>query len=260
MTTLTDLKNYLDGLMLFDKNLDLRRIDPIMSNGLMVKGKEEINKIGFAVSASLALFEVAKQDLYDAIIVHHSFNYPPYNYFDQLFHNRMSFLVKNEISLFGYHFLLDAHPEIGNALEILKFIESLPKEPFDFHDAPWGYIGEYEKEKKFQEIKDKLVPAFSTRSKYYDFGPPVVKRVAVCSGKGAPYASGMQELTDKKIDLYVTGEIHEWNRELFREAKINFIAGGHYATEVFGIKALMDKVVTQYPDTDAGWIDLVNDI
>ena len=41
-----------------------------------------------------------------------------------------------------------------------------------------------------------------------------------------------------KVDLYVTGEPHEWNRELFREAGISFFAGGHYNTEKLGVLAL----------------------
>jgi putative NIF3 family GTP cyclohydrolase 1 type 2 len=62
------------------------------------------------------------------------------------------------------------------------------------------------------------------------------------------------------IDLYITGEAHEWNREIFKEAGINFIAGGHYNTEIFGIKALMDYVKSNFKGIDCSWLDLENDI
>ena len=125
MITLNQLHTYLDEYLMFDKKLDIEKIDPHMTNGLMVKGKEEIKKIGFGVSASLSFFERAKEHFYDALIVHHSFNFPPSNRFDRIYQERISYLIKNNTSLFGYHFLLDAHPEIGNNVEILKKIGEL---------------------------------------------------------------------------------------------------------------------------------------
>jgi dinuclear metal center YbgI/SA1388 family protein len=260
MITLSNLKNYLDEFMLFDKTMNVEKIDPLMANGLMVKGKEEINKIGFGVSASLAFFKIAKEAGYDALVVHHSFNMPQINHYDEIFQNRIEYLLKNQISLFGYHFLLDAHPEIGNNKVILDTIGAKSTTPFLHRGNPWGWIGEYKEELEFEKMMDLFRPFLSERVKIYDFGPKKIKRVVVCSGSGAPYSGEMQELIDKKIDLFITGEGHEWNRELFREAEINFIAGGHYATEVFGVKTLMGKVSEQFPNIDSGWIDLVNDI
>lgn len=258
MITLSDLANFLDGYLYFDRSLDLSKIDPKMSNGVMVKGKMEIRKIGFSVSTSLALFEIAREDLYDAVIVHHTFLLPPWNRFDQIYFDRLSFLIKNNISLFGYHFLLDAHPEIGNNAMILRTIGAKPSAPYLHNGYPWGWIGETEQSVTLQSIKDVLGPSFSTRTKIYDFGTNRIKRIVACSGMGAP--TDMQYLIDNHIDLYITGEVHEWNRELFREAKINFIAGGHFATEVFGVKALMEKVAEKFPDVECGWIDLINDV
>jgi len=260
MITLNQLHTYLDEYLMFDKKLDIEKIDPHMTNGLMVKGKEEIKKIGFGVSASLSFFERAKEHFYDALIVHHSFNFPPSNRFDLIYHERISYLIKNNTSLFGYHFLLDAHPEIGNNVEILKKIGARPIEPYPHRGDPWGYLGEFEKEKDFAELRSILEPLLSTRSKIYDYGSQKIKRVVALSGKGAPHASGMQDLIDKEIDLYVTGEVHEWNRELFREAKINFIAGGHYATEVFGVQALMSVISQKFPEVEVGWVDLANEV
>ena len=100
----------------------------------------------------------------------------------------------------------------------------------------------------------------SNRKVIYSSGNKKIKKAVAISGKGAPIASAMQELIDEKIDLYITGEVHEWNRELFKEAKINFIAGGHYATEVFGVKALMKKVQENFPDVITEWIEVNNEV
>lgn len=260
MINLSQLQEYLNNYLYFDKKMVLERIDPYMTNGMMVKGNEEVEKIGFGVSASLSLFQKAKEAKCDAIIVHHSFNLPPFNRYDAVFQNRVGFLIKNEISLFGYHFLLDVHPEVGNNAEILKTIGAKPAKPFINHGSPWGWIGEFDNGEELSVIEKLLNHYISNRSIMYPFGPQIIKRVVAISGKGAPIASSMQELIDEKIDLYITGEVHEWNRELFKEAKINFIAGGHYATEVFGVKALMKKVQEKFPDVPVEWLEVYNEV
>lgn len=260
MITIKDLQKYLDRYLYFDKTLNIAQVDPYMGNGLIVKGKEEIIRIGFGVSASKALFEKAKERKCDAIIVHHVFNLPPYNRYDQIYQNRIGYLIKNEISLFGYHFLLDAHPKIGHSVEILRIIGAKPVKPYFHHSNPWGWVGELGKEEVFDLIINKLKFLISTRVVIYSNGNKQIKKIVVISGKGAPVASAMQDLIDEKIDLYITGEVHEWNRELFKEAKINFIAGGHYHTEVLGIKALMEKVKEEFPQVFTYWLDLPNEI
>ncbi|OGG26247.1 hypothetical protein A2960_04695 [Candidatus Gottesmanbacteria bacterium RIFCSPLOWO2_01_FULL_39_12b] len=260
MIRLEELNKYLNKLLIYDRKLDLARIDPYMTNGLMVKGREEVRKIGFGVSASVALFEKALDAKCEALIVHHSFNMPAYNQYDEIFQNRIGFLVKNDISLFGFHFLLDAHPEVGNNVQILKTVGANPVSGYFHRGNPWGWIGELPNKNELSSIEGKLKSYMSSRLITYRFGPQSVKKVVAISGKGSPIASDMQFLIDEKIDLYITGEAHEWNREMFREAKINFIAGGHYATEVFGIRALMEKVKTHFPEVTVEWLELKNDV
>lgn len=260
MLKLTQLNHFFDDYLNFDKRLDLSKIDPYMTNGLMVRGNEKVEKIGFGVSASLELFKKAKDTGCEVIIVHHSFNLPPFNRHDEIFQNRFGYLIKNEISLFGYHFLLDAHPEVGNNVQILKTIGAKPAKPFLHHGNPWGWIGEFDDAIELETIEDRLKSFMSKREVVYPFGNKKIKKTVAISGKGAPIASAMQGLIEEKIDLYITGEVHEWNRELFREAKINFIAGGHYATEEFGIKALMEKVHEKFLGVNTEWLDVYNEI
>lgn len=260
MVSLTSLQKFLDGYLYFDQNLDLSKVDPHMTNGMMVRGKEEVGKIGFGVSASLELFKKAKETSCDAVLVHHSFDLPPFNRHDEIFQNRFGYLVKNEISLFGYHFLLDAHPEVGNNVQILKTVGAEPAKPFLHHGNPWGWIGELEKETTLESIQSRLKPFLSKRAVTYPSGPKEIKKIVAISGKGAPLATAMQNLLEENIDLYITGEAHEWNRELFKEAKINFIAGGHYATEEFGIKALMRKVAKKFPEIKSEWLAVYNEV
>ena len=260
MILFEELLEYLDKLMNFDPKIDITKVDPYMTNGLLVKGSEKIDKIGFAVSASKKIFELARDNGCQAIIVHHSFNLPKTNNYDPIFQNRIALLIKNEISLYGFHFLLDAHPLIGNNAEILKTIGAIPNAPYLHRGNPWGYSGKLPKPVPFSEITEKLAKHLSPRSVYYGFGPKNITKIVAVSGMGSPDVESMKKLIHDKTDLFITGEVHEWNRELFREAGINFIAGGHYHTEMFGIKALMEKVKKDLPHVATLWLDLVNEV
>lgn len=258
MIDLDKLNSTLTDIMLYDKNLNLTQIDTHMPNGLQVKGSEKIEKVGFGVSASLELFKLALKKGCQALTVHHGINLPPSHCHDTLYQNRMSFLTDNKISLFGYHFLLDSHPEIGHNAEIIKAVGGIPTKPYFSQGVPWGFEGKLEGI-SLEKIVQTLQPRLSPKTMVYEFGPKIIKKIAVVSGSGAPYSGDMQYLIDNRIDLYITGENSEWIRELFRESKINFIAGGHYYTERFGLLAL-EKSLKDKLKIETEFIELENEI
>ena len=85
-----------------------------------------------------------------------------------------------------------------------------------------------------------------------------IQRFVALRGKGAPGRADVEGLIRDQVDLYITGEAHEWNRELFREAGISFIAGGHYNTEKLGVLALGEVIRDRF-DLEVEFIDLPNE-
>ncbi|MFH2114609.1 MAG: Nif3-like dinuclear metal center hexameric protein, partial [Spirochaetota bacterium] len=71
------------------------------------------------------------------------------------------------------------------------------------------------------------------------FGPERVTKVAVVSG-GAPFE--LLQAVSEGLDLYMTGEPSHSIYHEAAESHINFIAAGHYATEVHGVKAVAERV------------------
>jgi putative NIF3 family GTP cyclohydrolase 1 type 2 len=70
------------------------------------------------------------------------------------------------------------------------------------------------------------------------FGPEKINRVGIISG-GA--TRELAQALDAELDLYITGEVsHEMYHQAL-EGRINVIAGGHYNTEVWGVKNLSEK-------------------
>jgi dinuclear metal center YbgI/SA1388 family protein len=258
MITLGKLTEFLNNLMFYDKNLPVTQFDPHMANGLVYKGEEKILKIGFGVSASIELFKKAVVLNCQTLIVHHAFNFPGFVSYDRLFQNRYSYLVKNNLSLFGYHFLLDSHPEIGHNISIIKKLGGKVDKPFLHKGAPWGYMGTVDN-LSINQIKNIFEKDFSPNMIIYPYGPEQIKRVVVISGRGTPIPSDIQFLLDNKVDLFITGEDSEWIREIFHEVGIHYVAGGHYYTERFGLLS-MEKIIKKKLSVETEFIELINNV
>jgi dinuclear metal center YbgI/SA1388 family protein len=252
MIILDDLIAFLDDFMgeVGDK-------DPYMPNGLQVRGREEIKLIATGVSASMRLFEEAVARGAHAILVHHGMNMPQGMLLDTIFTQRLRFLLEHDLSLIAYHYLLDSHPEVGHNPQIIKRLGAQPTEPYG--EGGWGWYGELERPLALDHLVQECQRLFGQVRASYPFGPAEVRRIVAVSGKGAPGPGEMEGLIRDKVDLYVTGEPHEWNRELFREAGISFFAGGHYNTEKLGVLALGEVIRGRF-DVEVEFLDLPNEV
>lgn len=229
-------------------------------NGLMTHGSGQVTKVGFGVSASVELFRLAKAAGCDAIIVHHGLNIPA-KQLDLSVYKRLEFLIKNDIALWSAHFVLDAHPEVGNNAQILQAIGTPnSSEPYvdPAHQAPWGRLAHFMEPLTVTDVLEKLDGRLSPQTIVYDFGPTENRTVAAVSGGGAPRSEDFAQLKELGVDLFITGEVGEWNREQIRELEINLIAGGHYHTERFGVQALQPVVESWGLETV--WLELENPV
>ena len=156
MASLKKITNFLDDY------LKINEIKDSSVNGLQVSGKENINKIAFAVDACIESFAAAKEAGADMIIVHHGLIWKGITSVTGITYDRLKFLIENEISLYAAHLPLDKHPEIGNNIEFLKlFNVKNPEEFGDYHGIFIGFMGEFEEEKNINdfasEIEKKLI-------------------------------------------------------------------------------------------------------
>lgn len=243
MTTLRDnLTRFLDDLMTPDAFADYG------PNGLQVEGGQTIERIAFAVSATRDSIEYAAAQGADALIVHHGLLWKFHGVRPLVgpYARRLAALFRNEISLYAFHLPLDAHPEFGNAAEIARRIGMPCWSPFgDYHGSPTGVQGALgdpmsvrQLARKLKEVLDHEVVVASP-----DLAAEI-HRVGIITG-GAN--SGWQEASRAGLDAYITGEISEHDWHDAQEAGIHMFAGGHYATEQFGIQALMMQVARTLP-------------
>ena len=220
------------------------------SNGLQVEGCSEVEKVAFAVDASLETFLHAVEADADMLVTHHGIIWGSISNVRGIIQRRLRFLLENELSLYTAHLPLDAHPEIGNNAMILRSVGVEPEEPFGYHGSEAiGYAGKAEKD--FHEILEALEERFGEMG-YLKFGGDEVKKIAAVSGRGA---FALPEAVEKGVDLLITGEAEHSAYHAAKEGNVSVVFLGHYRSETPGIKALM-RVVEDKLGLDVEFIDL----
>ena len=244
MIHLSEITNFLD------QELKIAEIEDYSLNGLQVEGKKEINRIGFAVDASVESLLLAKEKDVDMLIVHHGIFWGKQEAICGPLYQKLKVLIENQISLYAAHLPLDIHPNLGNNAQLSKIIlGSCGKQIGDY-----GYIAEVEIE--LSEVIKRLEKRLDARCKVYPCGKENLKKVALSSGGGA----SMLSLAIKEgADLFITGEPRLSSYHLAKESGINLIFCGHYATETVGIKALMAEIQKRF-EVDCLFLDLPVDI
>ncbi len=221
-----------------DEYLNVLAFPDKSRNGLQVEGKEEVEKIAFAVDACMDTFIKARAFGADMLIVHHGLIWGGIEYVRGLVQKRLKFLLENELNLYEAHLPLDLHPEVGNNAQLLKLLELEPREPFgSYNGLNIGYISEFDEPKPLPLVAQILVEKLKTDYvKAYEFGVEEIRRVGVVSGRGG---FAIPEAIEKGVNLFITGEFLHDDYHTAKEGRLSVIAAGHYASETLGVKALM---------------------
>lgn len=244
---------------LFLKNLLRPEIyDDYGPNGLQIEGKKEIKHICFSVSATKQSVENAVALKADALIVHHGlfWKFHGVRTLTGPFAQRVLPLAKNEINLWSYHLPLDGHLEIGNAASLANKLGLINLAPFGLYKmAATGVKGEFSQEISPQQLKQKLEETLKHHVLHSDAEKKSIRTIGIITG-GAN--SQWVEALKENLDAYITGEMSEHDYHESREAGIHMFAGGHHATEQFGIQNLMLKIQNQFPDLTCTYLDSNN--
>ena len=220
--------------------LDLDAFHDYGPMGLQVVGAEEVTKIAAAVSSSLEGFRRTAEIGAELLIVHHGMYWEgDPRVVDGYMKRRLRALFDGDITLAAYHLALDAHPEIGNNIIVARELGITDPQRF----LEWGFGGRLAEPCSLDELAARLRQATGREPQVFDGGPEQIERVAVITGGAAKL---LPEAASSGYDAYVTGEPAEPTLHLARELGIHFLAGGHYATETFGIKALAEQLADRF--------------
>ncbi|HET8651023.1 MAG TPA: Nif3-like dinuclear metal center hexameric protein [Gaiellaceae bacterium] len=220
--------------------LDLDSFHDYGPMGLQVVGADEVTKIAASVSSSLEAFRRTKDAAAELLIVHHGMYWEgDPRIVDAYMKRRLQVLFEGDITLAAYHLALDAHPEIGNNIIVARALGLEDPQRF----LEWGFGGRLAEPAGLDDLARRLESATGRRPQVFEGGPERIERVAVITGGAARL---IREAASAGYDAYVTGEPAEPTLHFARELGIHFLAGGHYATETFGIKALAEKLADRF--------------
>ena len=215
-------------------------------NGLQVPGAPQVSAIATGVSANLDFLHAAAQSGAQLAMVHHGLLWGGrLEPLTGAMAARLRTLLGADVSLAAYHLPLDAHPQIGNNA-ILRALLGLAEDgrPFGLaKGAPIGTIGRSERPLTVAELEGRLRQATGSEPLVFDSGPAGIEAVGIVTGGGA---FAIHEAARLGLHALVTGEPSEPVMGEAREYGIHFLAGGHYATETFGIRRLGEVVAERF--------------
>ncbi len=237
---LANLLDYLDELLVPGA------FDDYGPNGLQVPGPEEIKTVVTGVSAGSELFLRAAEVGADLVLVHHGIFWSGAPLaLNEAAKRRLQLLFDNDMALAAYHLPLDAHLEVGNNALLAARLGCASHEPFAIHKGtPIGVAGRFDGDGIAAEDLVARVRELTAREPLaFLEGPARVRTIGIVSGSGSDY---LADAIAAGYDAFLTGEPIERVMLQAREEQIHFVAGGHYATETFGVRRLGELLAERF--------------
>jgi dinuclear metal center YbgI/SA1388 family protein len=242
-----------------DELLDVGSFEDYGPNGLQVPGSDDVGRIATGVSANLELIESAVDSGAELVITHHGLLWgSDVSPLSVPMAARLRGLLCANCSLAAYHLPLDAHPQIGNNA-LLRDALNLQADERSFghvKGAPIGVIGHAPEPFGVEELRRRLGEALGQEPLVFESGPESISNVGIVTGSGG---FALQEAGPLGLDAVVTGEPSEPVMGEAREYGIHFLAAGHYATEVAGVRRLGELVAERF-GIEHEFIDVPNPI
>lgn len=229
------------------------------ANGVQILGGMEVNKVVLGASLNEDFLEEAIKQGSNFCIFHHGFDHRVYKgRYPLSTQKRLKLIFNHELTIMGFHYILDSHPKIGNNATIIK---KLGGKIVDRIYEDYGWIAKFDKARDVQFLAKKCSEIFEHDVFAVYTGPKLVKTIGVVSGAGKPYAQHIAEMEEKGVELFISGETSESVPNRMKESGINYFACGHYATEVFGVQELGKVIKSHFKEKlEVEFIEIPNPV
>lgn len=234
---LQELDRYFQALLPLS---DLASTD-VSLNGVQVEcSDKQISHVAFAVDACMATFERAAEIGADLLFVHHGLFWGRPIALTRSHYQRVKFLLERDIALYAVHLPLDIHADFGNNAGIAAALGLANIEPFGFHRGfKIGFKGNLSEPLTVDGVLERLGVDREGCAALLPFGPEKSISVGIISG-GA--VLDVDQAIREGLDLYITGDALHQVYHTCLEERINLICGGHYQTEVWGVRLVAEKL------------------
>jgi dinuclear metal center YbgI/SA1388 family protein len=219
---------------------ELKAIDDSL-NGIQVsRSSAPIELAAFAVDACAESIRRAKAAGAQVLFVHHGLFWGKPAPIGGILRERLRLLLDADLALYACHLPLDKHPEVGNNALLASALGLKDLQPFGAcHGVDIGVRGRLEPALSLDQAVARVLPDGSRPATLIPGKKAAIESVAVISGGAAMEAL---QAIEAGVDLYVTGESSHSIYHALVESGIGFMAAGHYATEVWGVKAVAERL------------------
>ncbi|MGP1716357.1 MAG: Nif3-like dinuclear metal center hexameric protein [Methylophilus sp.] len=222
--------------------LQVVRFQDYCPNGLQVEGRPEVRRIVTGVTASQALIDAAIEANADAIMVHHGYFWrgEPAEV-TGMKRKRLKQLLTHDISLLAYHLPLDAHPEVGNNVQLGKVLGwPLVRYLDEKNMLPMASLPQAV---SLKQLGEHISGELGRQVQLLGDPGQQVRTVAWCTGAAQSY---IQQAVTAGVDVFISGEVSEQTWHTVQETGTAYIAAGHHATERYGVQALGQWLANNY--------------
>ncbi len=218
---------------------------PGARNGLQVTHGRQVKKIGWSVDADLDSIRKAGKEKVNFLIVHHGLFWGSSALDRKIRIKRIREAKRLGVAIYSSHLPLDAHPELGNSIGLLRALGLGDARRKPFGVAMGRAIGW-----KVEGVKIRISDlGFRIRDlrgnegekvrrwdgvKVIEAGPKICRRIGIVTGG----FGDLDQVVRAGLDTLITGEVDYPTEVKAKELGINLILGGHRETEVFGVREL----------------------
>lgn len=214
---------------------------PGSENGLQIENNGKVSMVGAAVDAGLVPFQKALAEGVDFLIVHHGLYWMPPVPLTRGAYRKIKLALDHNLAVYGAHLPLDGHPEIGNNVLLAKALGLEPGGTFLPYEGT--DIGLLTAGLSREELRGRLQKEFPAGFTAIEHGSESPETIAILTGSGQ---SAVSALRASGADTLITGELKQHHFNMAQELGLNLYCCGHYATEVYGVKALAAEVAAKF--------------
>jgi dinuclear metal center YbgI/SA1388 family protein len=221
-----------------DRILETQRFRDYLGakNGLQVTHGWPIKKIGWAVDADMESIRKAGKEEVDFLIVHHGVFWGSSALDRKMRARRIREAKRLGVAIYASHLPLDAHPELGNSIGLLRALGLEKWKRKRFGRAMGREIG-YRVQGgrlRLRDLVNRMSRLTGRKVVVLGHGPKICRKIGIVTGG----FGDLDQVVKAGIDTLITGEVDYPTEVKARELGINLILGGHRETEVFGVREL----------------------
>ncbi|MFO1422909.1 MAG: Nif3-like dinuclear metal center hexameric protein [Candidatus Competibacteraceae bacterium] len=221
-----------------DRLLAVENFNDYCPNGLQVEGRADVETLVGGVTACQALLDAAVERGADAVLVHHGWFWKGESpRIVGMKQRRLATLLRHGISLIAYHLPLDAHPELGNNVQLARVLDLTVTGTTGGNGRTPGLVmlGELAQPMSGDAFAAHLAARLGREPLHVSGAAAPIRRLAWCTGAAQSF---IEIAVNAGADAFLTGEASEQTVHIAHENGLHFFAAGHHATERYGVPAL----------------------